>query len=140
MKNLTKILIPVLIVFAISCQKTETTPVDTTDYLPKILGSYNFKQKCGISPDEFNFTTITKSAAVNNGIELKNFGNFGGKIVNATVSGKNITIAKQIIDVGSAITITGTGTFDGTKTIDWNFTFSADGGISGACSSIGNKQ
>ena len=139
MKNLTKILIPVLIVFSISCQKTETAPVDTTDYLPKILGSYNFKQKCGISPDEFNFTTITKSATISNGIEMKNFGNYG-LITNATVSGKSITIAKQIIDIGGGITITGTGTFDGTKTIDWNFTFSADGGISGACSSIGNKQ
>lgn len=140
MKNLIKILFSVVLISTASCKKTKTTPIDTTDYLPKIIGSYNFKQKCGIDPAEFNFTTITKSATISDGIVMKNFGNLSGEFVYATVSGRDITIAKQIVIERGALTIFGTGVYDGIKTITWDFTVSNSDGIVGTCSSTGSKQ
>jgi hypothetical protein len=75
----------------------------------KFIGSYTATDSCG--NNEYGYTvTIAASSTITNQLIITNFGEYGTAfVVNADISGFNLTVPSQIVE---GITLTGNGTLD----------------------------
>jgi hypothetical protein len=118
------LLLTMAIVLVTSCKK------DSTDARDQFLGSYSITETFtndggGTGGDNYTIT-ITNSTVNDQQILINNLGNtvttFGVQMnVNATVSGNSLTIATQVVTLGSnTLTVTGSGSLNANSILVWN--------------------
>jgi len=114
MKNYHRILgIILLMTTCITACKKESDDRD------QFVATYSAEDKYTLGgqslTDTYSFS-ITKSSSDPNRILLNGFGNAAGVTVEATVSGRSITIPQQtIVSDGESIGISGSGNIDGSR-------------------------
>ncbi|MBK9272361.1 MAG: hypothetical protein IPM48_12270 [Saprospiraceae bacterium] len=120
-----------LMILAVSCTKDETNPRD------KFLATYGVVESCPGINSSYDII-ITTSAESSSTILINNFGETGSS-VKATVSGNNLTIPNQTINVGGiSVTLSGSGALNG-NILNITYTGSAAGG-SLNCSMVCTKK
>jgi hypothetical protein len=101
------------------------------------IGTYSVSEICSGTPFSYNIT-ISESSANTVTVTLGNFGDYS-VTVNGTVSGTNLVIASQTVDVtGDAYTFAGTGSLNGNVlTINYTATYNTTTDV---CVATCNKQ
>lgn len=117
---------------AIACNKD-----DDSNSRDKFLATYGVVESCPGLNSSYDII-ITTSAESNNTILINNFGETGTS-VKATVSGNNLTVPNQTVNVsGTSVTLSGSGALSG-SILNITYTVSALGG-SANCSMVCTKK
>lgn len=144
MKNLSKLSLSFLLtvsIYIISCKKTEIVPVvDTKDYIPTMVGTWNFAETCTNFGAGTNKIIITKSTTATDVVIIDGLsGNFDYKIL-ATVSGSSFVFKNQKYNNGG-LEVSGTGNLEGsTLKLTYNHIFTSSGATVNSCTSTGKKN
>ncbi len=110
-----------------------------TEQRAKFVASYSVSENCNLTGN-FNYTmTISNSATGVSAVVINNF--YGvGATVTGTVNGTSLTIASQLVNVGSqAFTFSGSGQVNG-NILTLSYTVADGSGGSETCTSTCTKQ
>lgn len=128
-----------LLLVAVSAVALNGCKKDDNNDREKFFGTYNVVEACSISGNVNYQITISSSASADDAIIINNFGNFNNVAVTGKVSGNNLTIPNQTLNVGgiSLIINSGSGSISGNLlTITYAYSIGTD---SESCTMTCNK-